>query len=90
MLLDRKPRREHMAFGVGAHKCVGMHLARQEFRVVIGEVLKRMPDYRLDEAHIAAYERQSEMRGWTSMPATFTPSTRVYSVHEEKVDGSVT
>lgn len=70
--LDRWPN-PHMSYGMGAHKCVGQHLAREEFRVIVGEVLRRMPDYALDEVGVAPYERQSEMRGWTSMPARFTP-----------------
>lgn len=73
--LDRKPN-QHLSYGGGAHKCVGQHLARDEFRIIAGEVLRRMPDYVLDDARVAPYERQSEMRGWTSMPATFTPGRR--------------
>ena len=73
---ERHKREKHMSFGAGVHKCVGMHLGRQEFREIVGQVLRRMPDYSLVEERIAPYERQSEMRGWTMMPAVFTPGAR--------------
>ncbi len=46
LILDRSPNR-HLAFGAGVHRCVGAHLARLEFRVVLEEVLSRLPDYRV-------------------------------------------
>ncbi|GAA0985737.1 monooxygenase YjiB [Acrocarpospora macrocephala] len=44
--LDRRTN-HHLAFGAGAHKCLGEHLARLEIRIVVEEVLRRIPDYRL-------------------------------------------
>jgi cytochrome P450 len=44
--LDRSPNR-HLAFGVGPHLCIGMHLARVELRVALAEILARIPDYRV-------------------------------------------
>jgi cytochrome P450 len=41
---DRKPNK-HLAFGLGIHKCVGMHLARLQFKVTMEELLRRIPDY---------------------------------------------
>lgn len=79
--LDRA-RNPHVAFGAGAHRCVGMHLARQEFRTIVGEILRRMPDLALTEPGIVEYQRQSEMRGWTSVPARFAPA-RAFSPPEK-------
>lgn len=40
-------RRTHLAFGAGAHHCVGAPLARLEGRVALGRVLDRLPNLRL-------------------------------------------
>jgi cytochrome P450 family 142 subfamily A polypeptide 1 len=34
---------EHVAFGIGAHFCLGANLARLELRVLVEEVLERLP-----------------------------------------------
>jgi cytochrome P450 family 142 subfamily A polypeptide 1 len=34
---------EHVAFGYGAHFCLGANLARLEIRVLLEEILTRMP-----------------------------------------------
>ena len=41
---------QHMSFGDRAHKCLGMHLARLETRVLLNAVLDRLPGLRLDPA----------------------------------------
>jgi cytochrome P450 len=46
--LDRRSN-SHMAFGYGIHRCVGAPLARLEMRVVLEEVLRRLPGVRLRE-----------------------------------------
>jgi cytochrome P450 len=42
--------KQHISFGDGAHKCLGMHLARMEMRVLLNAVLDRLPGLRLDPA----------------------------------------
>ncbi|WP_416485590.1 cytochrome P450 [Streptomyces sp. CL12] len=37
----------HLAFGYGAHRCLGHHLARLELRVMLRELLTRCPQLRL-------------------------------------------
>jgi cytochrome P450 len=40
--------KQHISFGDGAHKCLGIHLARLEMRVLLDAVLDRLPGVRLD------------------------------------------
>jgi len=72
VMLDRSPNR-HLAFGVGAHRCIGMHLARTMFQVLLGTVLRRLPDYRIDRDATRFYEGNPMLAGVVSMPAAFTP-----------------
>ena len=44
--IDR-PNRKHVAFGYGAHQCIGQHLARVELEIVFTTLFTRMPDLRL-------------------------------------------
>ena len=45
--IDRKPNRQ-LAFGNGAHLCLGQHLARLEMRILNEEMLPRLKSVRLD------------------------------------------
>lgn len=42
-----RPTNSHVAFGDGIHRCIGANLARLEMRIVLEEVLRRMPNFRL-------------------------------------------
>jgi cytochrome P450 len=75
VVLDRAPN-PHLAFGLGAHRCIGMHLARTMFQVLVREVLDRIPDYEVDRAATRFYDGNPELNGVVRMPATFTPGER--------------
>jgi cytochrome P450 len=63
---DRAPTR-HLAFGHGVHFCIGSHVARLEGRVLVDELLARIPDYEIDLD--GAVRPPSEFQvGYTSMP----------------------
>lgn len=47
--VDRTPNK-HIAFGYGAHICLGQHLARMEMRVLWEELLSRLDSVELDGA----------------------------------------
>jgi cytochrome P450 len=61
VLFDREANR-HLAFGGGAHRCLGSHLARLELRIAIDEFHKRIPRYELadDEIRFSPGIRQAE------------------------------
>lgn len=47
-VLDRKNGRQHLAFGRGAHFCIGNQLARTEMRIAFDRLLTRLPNLRAD------------------------------------------
>jgi cytochrome P450 len=74
--LDRTPNR-HVAFGSGIHRCVGAHLAKIQAVVMLEEVLRRIPDYVVDEERLRPYPSIRAINGYVNLPATFTPSPAV-------------
>jgi len=49
--MDRPKLKEHLAFGRGAHTCIGSPLARNEVRVSLEQILSRLGNIRLSEEH---------------------------------------
>ena len=64
----RRKIRHHVAFGYGAHFCLGAALARLEARIALDEVLNRFPDWSidLDNAELGS----TNVRGWSSLPVS--------------------
>lgn len=75
VVLDR-PSNRHLAFGVGPHRCIGMHVARTMFQVLVSHILRRLPDYRVDQGATRFYSGNPMLNGIVNMPATFTPGRR--------------
>lgn len=63
-----REQRQHLAFSVGTHYCLGSALARLEGRIALEEMLKRFPEWEVDLER-AVLSPTSTVRGWDSMPA---------------------
>ena len=66
----------HVSFGFGGHFCLGASLARLEIRVMLEEVLRRLPDMELATDDPVERTRSSFIRGIPSMPVEFTANDR--------------
>ena len=62
-----RPNRRSLAFGRGQHFCIGYHLARLEIDVLLGEWLRRVPDYAI-HSEAATRLPSSFQWGWNNMP----------------------
>lgn len=70
--VDRDPN-PHVAFGIGNHFCLGANLARMEIRVMLEEILKRMPDIEYADGPPKMHPSLL-VRSFTHMPVKFTPT----------------
>jgi cytochrome P450 len=75
--IERAPNR-HMAFGVGLHRCLGSNLARTMFRVMIDEILNRLPDFQISVDQVPRFEVAVHVYAPASLPVRFTPGPRKY------------
>ena len=68
LVLDRTDNR-HLAFGHGAHFCLGAPLARLEGEIAVGALARRFPEMRLS---VDAPPRRPGfvLRGWRSLPVS--------------------
>lgn len=78
--MDRPKIKEHLAFGRGAHTCIGAPLARREVVTSIERLLARMGNIRLSEAHHGSqgdwhfeYEPTYVLRALRSLHLEFDP-----------------
>ena len=60
--LERPNGRNHLAFGLGIHFCLGAPLARLEAQIVLEELASRFPDMRLVEDQEFAYPPNTTFR----------------------------
>jgi len=58
---------QHLTFGLGPHFCLGAALARLEGRIALDEVLKRFPEWDVDDEN-ARLAPTSTVRGWETLP----------------------
>ncbi|MCK9896038.1 cytochrome P450 [Frankia sp. AgB32] len=80
----RRTPNEHVAFGFGAHYCMGANLARLELRVVLDRLLDRLPDLALVNDEEPKHRAANFVSGYESVPVRFTPTrpVGVQAVHQ--------
>jgi cytochrome P450 len=66
--VDRKPNK-HLAFGYGAHLCLGQHLAKMEMRILWEELLPRLSELSLDG--VPAMSESTFVNGPKRLPIRF-------------------
>jgi cytochrome P450 family 142 subfamily A polypeptide 1 len=71
--IERDPN-EHVAFGFGAHLCLGHRLARAEISIMVDRVLDRLPDLRLDGEDPRPLRKSNFIVGFETLPVVFTPT----------------
>jgi cytochrome P450 family 142 subfamily A polypeptide 1 len=68
---------DHMAFGFGAHFCLGNRLARMELAVMFDRLLDRLPDLVLASDEEPPKRAANFVSGYETMPVTFTPTAPI-------------
>jgi cytochrome P450 len=67
-----RPYQSNLAFGSGAHMCVGINFAKMEIGVLLDAVLDRLVDLRLDP-DAPVHIRGVGARGLSALPVVFEP-----------------
>jgi cytochrome P450 family 142 subfamily A polypeptide 1 len=68
---------DHVAFGFGAHYCLGQALARVELKVMFDRLLERLPDMELAADGPLPRRPATFISGFESMPVRFTARDRL-------------
>ena len=73
---DRANKR-HMAFGLGRHRCMASDNVRLEFRIMFEQILRRMHDFRVEEAGLRPSPVPAIVAGYEHVPFVFMPGKKV-------------
>ena len=71
---------DHMAFGFGAHFCLGNRLARMELITMFDRLFERLPDLALASDTEPPKRAANFVSGYETMPVTFTPTAPVGAI----------
>ena len=69
-----RPQKTNVAFATGAHRCLGLHLARMESTVALNTLFDRLPNLRLDPAAEDIHISGLTFRSPLSLPVLFDPA----------------
>ncbi len=61
----------HLAFGIGAHFCMGANLARLQVRILFEELLSRLPDIHVVPGFEVRYAPSTFVSGFLELPVQF-------------------
>jgi cytochrome P450 len=67
-----RPQKQHLAFAWGPHMCLGLHLARMETRVLITQLLDRLPELRFEPDGEIPPITGAVFRAPTALPVTWS------------------
>ena len=67
-VIDRERPRQHVSFGFGIHRCVGMRLAEMQLRIMWEEILKRFP--RIEVVGEPRRMNSNFVKGYEAMPVS--------------------
>lgn len=74
---DRSPNR-HLTFGGHIHKCMGAHIARLELRILLEELLRRIPEFEIEDDSKVRW-CPGQVQGYVSVPIKFDVGSTAYS-----------
>jgi cytochrome P450 len=64
----------HLAFGIGAHFCLGANLARLELKLAVQALVERLPDMQMAPGAAPVRVASTLVRGIASLPVVYTPA----------------
>ncbi|CAG7611897.1 cytochrome P450 [Leucobacter soli] len=69
--IDRENAREHLSFGFGIHYCLGNMLAKLQAKIALEEIVRLMPDVRLQEGSDIGFRENLSFRVPLEVPVTW-------------------
>lgn len=72
--IGRKNAKHHLAFGKGRHRCIGEALARLELKVILEELVQRLPHIELVDGQEWIYGANISHRGVEHVKVTWDPA----------------